>query len=71
MMALRRPIHILYMEDDPGMARLVQTVLEREGYAVALAGDGEALVLQPLAGNSRDSNILAWNMDRLIERSNF
>ena len=40
-MALRRPIHILYMEDDPGMARLVQTVLEGEGYAVTLAGDGE------------------------------
>lgn len=40
-MALRRPIHILYMEDDPGMARLVQTVLEREGYAVTLARDGK------------------------------
>lgn len=36
-----RPIRILYMEDDPGLARLVQKRLERAGYAVALARDGE------------------------------
>ncbi len=32
---------ILYMEDDPGCARLVQKKLERAGYKVDVAGDGE------------------------------
>ncbi|HDQ73815.1 MAG TPA: PAS domain S-box protein [Chloroflexi bacterium] len=34
-------IKILYMEDDPGLARLVQKRLERVGYEVDLAPDGE------------------------------
>ena len=29
-----KPIRILYMENDPGLARLVQKKLERAGYAV-------------------------------------
>ena len=35
------PVRVLYMEDDPGLARLVQKRLSREGYAIELAGDGE------------------------------
>jgi two-component system sensor histidine kinase/response regulator len=33
---------ILYMEDDPGVARLIQKRLGRAGYAVDIAHDGEA-----------------------------
>lgn len=36
-----KPVHILYMEDDPGLARLFQKKLEREGYIVDLARDGK------------------------------
>lgn len=36
-----KPTRILYMEDDPGMARLFKKKLERMGYAVDLARDGE------------------------------
>jgi two-component system cell cycle response regulator len=35
------PIRILYMEDDPGLARLVQKRLSRAGYEVDVAEDGE------------------------------
>jgi DNA-binding response OmpR family regulator len=35
------PLRILYMEDDPGLARLVQKKLEREGFQVDLSPDGE------------------------------
>jgi PAS domain S-box-containing protein len=34
------PIRILYMEDDPGLGRLIQKRLERAGCRVDLAGDG-------------------------------
>jgi len=37
-----QPIRILYIEDDPGLARLVQKRLGRAGYAVDIASDGEA-----------------------------
>jgi len=37
----RVPLRILYMEDDPGLARLVQKRLSREGYIADLAEDGE------------------------------
>jgi sigma-B regulation protein RsbU (phosphoserine phosphatase) len=33
-------LHILYMEDDPGLARLVQKRLGRAGYVVHIANDG-------------------------------
>lgn len=36
------PVRILYMEDDPGLARLVQKHLERAGYLTDIAPDGEA-----------------------------
>lgn len=35
-----RPIRVLYAEDDPGIARLVQKRLIREGYEVELASNG-------------------------------
>jgi CheY-like chemotaxis protein len=31
---------ILYIDDDPGMCRLVQKDLERQGYAVEIATGG-------------------------------
>jgi diguanylate cyclase (GGDEF)-like protein len=40
-MAQSEPIRILYVEDDPGLARLVQKKLGRAGYAVDIASDGE------------------------------
>ena len=40
MMSETKPIRILYMEDDPGLARLFQKKLEREGYLVDIARDG-------------------------------
>ncbi len=38
----RRPIRVLYMEDDAGLARLFQKHLERSGYEVDLASDGSS-----------------------------
>lgn len=40
-MSSRTP-HILYIDDDPGLARLVQKALERRGYTIDLAATGEA-----------------------------
>ena len=40
-MSERTPVRILYMEDDPGLARLVQKRLSREGYVTDLAANGE------------------------------
>ena len=44
-------IRILYMEDDPGLARLVQKSLKRAGYSVDVAEDGEQGVAQYQAGD--------------------
>jgi two-component sensor histidine kinase len=35
------PVRVLYVDDDPGIARLVQRHLERAGYAVEVAHDGD------------------------------
>jgi len=43
-------IRILYMEDDPGLARLVQKRLKRAGYTIDVAEDGEQGVAQHRAG---------------------
>jgi two-component system sensor histidine kinase/response regulator len=40
-MAQPEPVRILYVEDDPGLARLVQKRLQRAGYVVDIASDGE------------------------------
>ncbi len=37
-----RPVRVLYMEDDAGLARLFQKHLEREGYQVDVAPDGSS-----------------------------
>lgn len=38
----KQHVRVLYIDDDPGIARLVQRHLERAGYRVRLAPDGEA-----------------------------
>ncbi len=40
-MSAEKPLRILIMEDDAGQARLSQRTLERAGYAVEVAGDGD------------------------------
>ena len=40
-MTLLKPIRILYMEDDEGLARLMQRKMQREGFEVDLAYDGK------------------------------
>ena len=50
-MSESEPICILYMEDDPGGARLVQKRLERAGYIVDLARDGEEGLTMHAAGS--------------------
>jgi two-component sensor histidine kinase len=44
-------VRVLYVDDDPGIARLVQKHLERAGYAVSLAADGTAGIA--LAGSEQ------------------
>jgi diguanylate cyclase (GGDEF)-like protein/PAS domain S-box-containing protein len=44
-------LRILYMEDDPGLARLVQKRLRRAGYPVDVAEDGQQGVEQYEAGD--------------------
>ena len=45
------PIRILYIEDDPGLARLVQKRLGKSGYAVDIAADGEQGIAKYEAGS--------------------
>jgi signal transduction histidine kinase/CheY-like chemotaxis protein len=49
-MSESEPIRILYMEDDPGLARLVQKKLDRAGYRVDIARDGEEGLAMYAAG---------------------
>ncbi len=51
-----QPIRILYIEDNPGLARLFQKKLERAGYIVDLARDGEEGLDMVAAG---DYDVLA------------
>lgn len=37
-----RPVRLLYIDDDPGLCRLVQKELQRVGYAVTVAYDGDS-----------------------------
>jgi PAS domain S-box-containing protein len=50
-MSESKQIRILYMEDDPGLARLVQKKLERVGYVVDVARDGEEGLAMYAAGS--------------------
>ncbi|MDM8542463.1 response regulator [Desulfococcaceae bacterium HSG9] len=43
-------VRILYMEDDLGLARLVQKRMKRAGYSVDIAGDGEIGLKMYLTG---------------------
>ena len=47
------PIRILYIEDDPGLARLMQKRLGKAGYSVDIASDGKAGIAKYYA-NSYD-----------------
>ena len=40
-MSTSKPVRILYMEDDEGLARLLQKKMRREGFEVDLADDGK------------------------------
>jgi PAS domain S-box-containing protein len=40
-MSSDKPVRILIMEDDAGQARLAQRILQRAGYTVEVAGDGD------------------------------
>ncbi|MDO1558187.1 histidine kinase dimerization/phosphoacceptor domain -containing protein [Brevundimonas sp. 2R-24] len=39
---MHRPIRLLYVDDDPGLSRLVQKDLQRHNFVVEIAADGEA-----------------------------
>ena len=41
-MASSTPVRVLYVDDDPGLCRLVRRHLERAGFAVEVALDGDA-----------------------------
>jgi two-component sensor histidine kinase len=45
-----RPISILYIDDDPGLTRLVQKALGRRGYAVEASATGESGLARLAAG---------------------
>lgn len=49
--SISTPIRILYMEDDPGLARLFKKRLERSGYTVDIARDGEEGLRKCAAGS--------------------
>jgi DNA-binding response OmpR family regulator len=55
-MAQSEPIRILYVEDDPGLARLVQKKLGRAGYTVDIASDGK----EGVAKYERSPSMTAW-----------
>lgn len=50
-MANSNPVRILYMEDDIGLARLLQKRLKRAGYQVDIASDGAEGLAMFKAGN--------------------
>ncbi len=52
---------ILYMEDDPGLSRLLQKSLQRRGFSVDTAADGEE-GLRMLAAESYDLLLVDYNM---------
>ncbi len=52
---------ILYMEDDPGLARLLQKSLQRRGYIIDTAADGEE-GLAKLAATHYDLLLVDYNM---------
>lgn len=59
-----QPYRILYMEDDFGLARLLQKNLTRKGYQVDLAEDGES-GLRQLEHQAYDLLLIDYNMPEL------
>jgi len=51
MLSAAGAVRVLYVDDDPGVARLVEKHLERAGYAVSVAPDGAAGIA--LAGSQQ------------------
>jgi len=60
-MSKSEPICILYMEDNPGLARLFQWKLNKAGYVVDLASDGEEGLAMYEAG-CYDVVVVDYNM---------
>jgi ActR/RegA family two-component response regulator len=50
-----RPISILYIDDDPGLTRLVQKALGRRGYLVEASSTGESGLARLALGASTSS----------------
>jgi signal transduction histidine kinase len=70
-MGVGAPLRLLVMEDDLGQVQLAQRALQRAGYRVDLAHDGEtglALVGQLAAGLAHEIgtplNVIAGNAER-------
>jgi two-component system sensor histidine kinase/response regulator len=60
-MVQSEPVRILYVEDDPGLARLVQKRLQRVGYVVDIAADGEEGI-KKYEGDSYDLMFVDQNL---------
>ena len=56
---------VLIVDDDPTQRRLVQGVLEREGFGVAHAETGEAAIDRLMAGGAADVILLDLTMPGL------
>jgi len=56
-----RITRILAMEDDPGLSRLLQKSLQRKGYDVDVASDGE-VGISMVAANAYDLLLVDYNM---------
>lgn len=61
-MNVEQPWSILYMEDDPGMARLVEKAMKRDGHAVRIAPDGAEGVQILMDGELFHVVLMDYNM---------
>ncbi len=52
-----RPLHVLVVDDEPPIRRLLRTSFAAQGYQVTEAGDGDA-ALEALAGDTMDLVVL-------------
>uniref|UniRef100_A0A831XDE2 histidine kinase n=1 Tax=Geobacter metallireducens TaxID=28232 RepID=A0A831XDE2_GEOME len=56
-----RSVRVLYMEDDAGLARLLQRRLQRQGYSVDIAGNGDDGLVK-LEQNNYDVVLVDYSM---------